>query len=53
MRGAGSTYNDMIDRDIDAKVGRTKWRPLASGRIGVTAAAVFLAAQCLAGLAVL
>ena len=53
MRGAGSTYNDIIDRDIDAKVERTKWRPLASGRIGATAAAVFLAAQCLAGLAVL
>jgi 4-hydroxybenzoate polyprenyltransferase len=53
MRGAGSTYNDIIDRDIDAKVERTKWRPLASGRIGVTAATVFLAAQCLAGLAVL
>lgn len=53
MRGAGSTYNDIIDRDIDAKVERTKWRPLASGRIGAPAAAVFLAAQCLAGLAVL
>ena len=53
MRGAGSTYNDIIDRDIDAKVERTKWRPLASGRIGTTSATVFLAAQCLAGLAVL
>ena len=53
MRGAGSTYNDIIDRDIDAKVERTKWRPLASGRIDATAATVFLAAQCLAGLAVL
>jgi len=53
MRGAGSTYNDIIDRHIDAKVERTKWRPLASGRISATAATVFLAAQCLAGLAVL
>ncbi len=53
MRGAGSTYNDIIDRNIDAKVERTKWRPLASRRIGARAAAVFLAAQCLAGLAVL
>jgi 4-hydroxybenzoate polyprenyltransferase len=53
MRGAGSTYNDIIDRDIDAKVARTKGRPLASGRISVRGAAVFLAAQCLAGLAVL
>ncbi len=53
MRGAGATYNDIIDRGIDAKVERTKWRPLASGRIGATAAATFLAAQSLAGLAVL
>lgn len=53
MRGAGSTYNDIVDRHIDAKVERTKWRPLASGRISVAAAAFFLAAQCLAGLAVL
>ncbi|MGH6867859.1 MAG: 4-hydroxybenzoate octaprenyltransferase [Methylocella sp.] len=53
MRGAGSTYNDIVDRDIDAKVERTKWRPLAAGRISVKAAALFLAAQCLAGLAVL
>ncbi len=53
MRGAGSTYNDMVDRDIDAKVARTQSRPLASGRIGVKDAALFLAAQCLAGLAVL
>jgi 4-hydroxybenzoate polyprenyltransferase len=53
MRGAGATYNDIVDRDIDAKVERTKWRPLASGRIGIAAAAFFLAAECLAGLAVL
>lgn len=53
MRGAGSTYNDMIDREIDAKVERTKARPLASGRIGVTAAKIFFVTQCLVGLAVL
>ena len=53
MRGAGATYNDIIDRDIDAKVERTKRRPLASGRIGATTAVLFLAAQCLAGLALL
>jgi 4-hydroxybenzoate polyprenyltransferase len=53
MRGAGSTYNDIVDRKIDSRVERTKWRPLASGRIGVTTAVVFLAAQCAAGLAVL
>jgi 4-hydroxybenzoate polyprenyltransferase len=53
MRGAGSTYNDIVDRDIDTKVARTQSRPLASGRISVKSAAFFLAAQCLAGLAVL
>jgi 4-hydroxybenzoate polyprenyltransferase len=53
MRGAGSTYNDLVDRDIDAKVERTRGRPLASGRVSPRAAALFLAAQCLIGLAVL
>ena len=53
MRGAGSTYNDIVDRHIDAKVERTKWRPLASGRVDLGAAKVFLIAQCLVGLAVL
>src|SRR5436309_15582082 len=38
MRGAGCTYNDIIDRDIDAKVARTRTRPLASGEIGLRAA---------------
>jgi len=53
MRGAGSTYNDIVDRDLDAKVARTQSRPLASGRVSVKSAALFLAAQCLVGLAVL
>jgi 4-hydroxybenzoate polyprenyltransferase len=53
MRGAGSTYNDIVDRDIDAKVERTRLRPLASGRVSVRAAVAFLVAQCLVGLAVL
>lgn len=53
MRGAGSTYNDIVDRDIDAKVARTKARPLASRQINVKAALLFLAAQCLVGLFVL
>lgn len=53
MRGAGSTYNDLVDRDIDAKIERTRGRPLASGRVSARAAAWFLAAQCLVGLAVL
>lgn len=53
MRGAGSTYNDLIDRDIDARVERTRGRPLPSGRIGVRGARIFLVAQALVGLAVL
>jgi len=53
MRGAGSTYNDLVDRDIDAKVERTRNRPLASGRVSPRAAIVFLIAQCLVGLFVL
>jgi 4-hydroxybenzoate polyprenyltransferase len=53
MRGAGSTYNDLVDRDIDAKVERTASRPLPSGRIGARAASIFLAVQALIGLAVL
>ncbi len=53
MRGAGSTYNDFIDRDIDARVERTKNRPIASGRVSGRAALWFIAAQCLIGLAVL
>src|SRR5215475_2616507 len=35
MRAAGCAYNDIVDRDIDAKVARTADRPLASGRIGL------------------
>ena len=53
MRGAGSTYNDIVDRHIDAKVERTRGRPLPSGRVGVEAAKAFLVLQSLAGLAVL
>ena len=53
MRGAGSTYNDILDRKLDAGVERTKGRPLPSGRIGVGAAIAFLIAQSLVGLAVL
>jgi 4-hydroxybenzoate polyprenyltransferase len=53
MRGAGSTYNDIVDCDIDAKVERTRGRPLPSGRISLRAAWIFLLAQALVGLAVL
>jgi 4-hydroxybenzoate polyprenyltransferase len=53
MRGAGCTFNDIIDRDIDAQVARTRGRPLPSGAISTWHAVAFLIVQCLAGLAVL
>jgi 4-hydroxybenzoate polyprenyltransferase len=53
MRGAGCTYNDILDRKLDAKVERTRKRPLPSGRVTIGAAAAFLIAQALVGLAVL
>jgi 4-hydroxybenzoate polyprenyltransferase len=53
MRGAGSTYNDIVDRDLDAKVERTRLRPLARGSLGVAQAFAFLVLQSLVGLAVL
>lgn len=53
MRGAGCTINDILDRDIDGKVERTKSRPLPAGDISVTAAVIFLGAQCLVGLLIL
>ena len=52
MRGAGSTFNDIVDRDLDRQVARTRERPIASGRVGRSGASAFLLAQCLVGLAV-
>jgi 4-hydroxybenzoate polyprenyltransferase len=53
MRGAGCTFNDIVDRKYDASVARTRGRPIPSGAVGVRAALVFLLAQCLLGLAIL
>ncbi len=53
MRGAGCTYNDIVDRDLDAQVARTAKRPIASGAISVKSAMLFVLAQCLVGLLVL
>jgi 4-hydroxybenzoate polyprenyltransferase len=53
MRGAGATYNDLVDRDIDVQVERTRGRPLPSGRVSVRAAKLFLAAQACIGAATL
>jgi 4-hydroxybenzoate polyprenyltransferase len=53
MRGAGCTYNDIIDHDIDMEVARTRSRPLPSGRVTRLQAKVFMVLQALAGLVVL
>ncbi len=53
MRGAGCTWNDIVDRDLDRQVERTRSRPIPSGQVSVAAAAVFLVLQALIGLAVL
>jgi len=53
MRGAGCTYNDIVDVDIDAQVSRTASRPIPSGRVSKRQAKVFFAAQALVGLVVL
>ena len=53
MRGAGCVYNDIVDRDLDASVARTRDRPLASGAVSPKAAWAWLLALCLVGLVVL
>jgi 4-hydroxybenzoate polyprenyltransferase len=53
MRGAGCTYNDIVDRDIDAKVARTLGRPIPSGAVSLRGAWIFTFLQCVVGLAVL
>ena len=53
MRGAGCVYNDIVDRDLDARVERTRDRPVASGRVSVGVAWGWLLMLCLIGLVVL
>jgi 4-hydroxybenzoate polyprenyltransferase len=53
MRGAGCTWNDITDRDLDALVERTRSRPIPAGQVSVPQAAAFLVVQALVGLAVL
>lgn len=53
MRSAGCVYNDIVDRDLDARVERTRLRPLASGRVSLGNAWVLHGVLCLIGLAVL
>jgi 4-hydroxybenzoate polyprenyltransferase len=53
MRGAGCTWNDIIDREVDAQVARTRSRPIPSGQVSVAQAFVFAVVLSFAGLAVL
>jgi 4-hydroxybenzoate polyprenyltransferase len=53
MRGAGCTWNDITDRDLDALVERTRSRPIPAGQVSVVQALSFLVVQTLIGLAVL
>jgi 4-hydroxybenzoate polyprenyltransferase len=50
MRGAGCTWNDIADRELDGRVERTRLRPIPSGQVSVRAALVFLAVQLAVGL---
>ena len=53
MRGAGCVYNDIVDRDLDMRVARTRDRPIASGRVSMKAAWIWLVSLSLIGLVVL
>jgi 4-hydroxybenzoate polyprenyltransferase len=53
MRGAGCTWNDITDRDIDAAVARTRSRPIPSGQVGVRAALAWMLVQSLVSLVIL
>ncbi len=53
MRGAGCTWNDLVDRDLDGLVERTRSRPIPSAQVTVAQATIFMLAQALIGLLVL
>ncbi|AXJ96008.1 MULTISPECIES: 4-hydroxybenzoate octaprenyltransferase [unclassified Sphingomonas] len=53
MRGAGCVYNDIVDRDLDAQVARTRSRPIPSGQVSLRLAWLWLVALCIVGLIVL
>lgn len=53
MRGAGCTFNDIVDRDFDAQVARTRARPIPSGAVSLRAAWAFLVIELLIGFAIL
>jgi len=53
MRSAGCIFNDIVDRDFDKKVERTKNRPIASGKISVFESFIYVAILCLTSLLIL
>jgi 4-hydroxybenzoate polyprenyltransferase len=53
MRSAGCVYNDVVDRDLDRQVERTRLRPLASRRVSMRSAWMLIVLLCLVGLVVL
>ena len=53
MRSAGCVYNDIVDKDLDARVERTRLRPLASGRVSLRSAWTLTGLLCLVGFVVL
>jgi 4-hydroxybenzoate polyprenyltransferase len=53
MRGAGCTFNDIVDRDFDGQVERTRLRPIPSGQVSVSRAWLWLLAQALVGFLIL
>ncbi|HUF45064.1 MAG TPA: 4-hydroxybenzoate octaprenyltransferase [Aestuariivirgaceae bacterium] len=53
MRGAGCTFNDIVDRDFDARVARTRSRPIPSGKVSLHQAQAFLVLLAFIGLAIL
>src|ERR1041385_814751 len=53
MRGAGCTWNDLVDRDLARKVERTRSRPIPSGQVSAGQATIFMMAQALVGFLVL
>ena len=53
MRSAGCVYNDIVDRELDARIERTRLRPLASRRVSLRSAWMLIALLCLVGLIVL
>jgi len=53
MRGAGCTWNDITDRDIDAQVARTRSRPLPSGQVSLKGAVIWMILQAVVGFLIL